>query len=72
MDPFLIAQIEAENHRRMQEAHMYCNAMNRESARQAHMHEAHFAAQSRFQQPRSGYCETSKYPLCSPRRENVD
>jgi hypothetical protein len=66
MDPYLIAQIHADNHARMQQAHMYCNAVNQESAHQAHMQQAQYAAQARFQQQPSGYCETSEYTCFSP------
>ena len=73
MDPYLVAQIEAGNHARMQQAHMYSDAANYESARQAHMQEAQSAARSRSQrqgqqqQQLSGYCETSKSsPPLSP------
>jgi hypothetical protein len=30
--------VESDGHARMQKAHMYCDAINRESAHQAHMH----------------------------------
>ena len=67
MDPYLVAQIEAGNHARMQQAHMYSNAANYESARQAHMQKAQSAARSRSQrqgqqqqQQPSGNAETSK------------
>lgn len=67
MDPYLVAQIEAGNHARLQQAHMYSDAANYESARQAHMQEARSAARSRSQRQRqgrqqqpSGHCETSK------------
>jgi hypothetical protein len=66
MDPYLIAQIHADNHARMQQAHMYCDAVNQESAHQAHMQQAQYAAQARFHQQPSGYCETSEYPCVSP------
>jgi hypothetical protein len=65
MNPYLIAQIEQDNHARMQQAYTYCNAANAQAEHQAR---AQFAAQSRFaaqsqrQQP-SGYAETSKYPI---------
>lgn len=51
MDPYLIAQIEAGNHTRVQ---------------RAHMQHAQFAAQSRYQQQRSAYAGTSEHPCFSP------
>jgi hypothetical protein len=66
MDPYLITQIEADNHARIQQAHMYNDAMNQESEQQAHMQRARLAAQSRYQQQRSDYAEASEYPCFSP------
>jgi hypothetical protein len=72
MNSHLIAQIERDNHTRMQEAHMY--SMDQQSADQVHIHQAHSAArlrsQSQRQQP-SGHAETSKSLPSLPRRETL-
>ena len=60
MDPYLVAQIEAGNHARIQQAYMYSDAANYESARQAHMQEAQSAARSRSQRQGQQQHETSK------------
>jgi hypothetical protein len=61
MDPCLVDQIEAGNHARAQEAHMYSDSDDQESARQAHVHEAQSAARLRSQrQQPSDHAETGK------------
>ena len=66
MDAYLITQIEADNHARIQQAHMYSDATNQESEQQTHMQRAQFAAQSHYQQQRSDYAEASEYLCFSP------